>query len=205
MSKTNLTDGELRRVYNKINTVTSGGVLGNPLSGGNIWTASVGTKFSGNLVNQINNPELNSIAAVYEDLKSQGISLNGSKLIPLVTRMQRERVSYATYEFLQSWDKEKLLENYLWNNIIEPRISSLTAATRTKEFLQKQHYFGLVVSKDFAPLEPRTIDGVYNGADPIKYARFVKRYQYKVGVDFGKDFGSKYGFSKMVFEGGSQF
>ncbi|MBU0534613.1 MAG: hypothetical protein ABIJ82_04185 [Patescibacteria group bacterium] len=142
------------------------------------------------------------IGSLFQDetLREHGIRIEASKLAPVAYRLRREKIGYATEEFLESWDKGKLLENYLWNNRIKPVIKTYLPSTWIAKELEKRQYFGLVVSDDM-----KTIFYNLEETDPKKYAKIVKKYAFNVRVGFDDSFFRSWGLKELTIGGGKHF
>jgi hypothetical protein len=156
------------------------------LIGGGTTDKSIQTKVGEQIKTNV---AIGGIAAVVADVKDQGLELHAAKISPIINRLERERIKYATKEVLASWDKEKLLENYVWNKM-KRRLPAWAAGTFIGQELEKRNYFGLKVTKAGTPV------------DPGRLAKFDKKYGYKVNMKLDSSF---YGIGKMTIRGGDQF
>lgn len=139
-----------------------------------------------------------------DNLKDLGINIESSKLAPITYKMRQDRVQYAVREFLDSWDRGRLVENYLWNNRIRPRIERYLPSYYATQFLKSRNYFGLNVTEEGMERLKRRAET--SNFYKRRYENAIARYAFKVKMGFDKAFSSKWGTKKAVqLEGGDHF
>lgn len=160
----------------------------------------------------LSSKEKDQMGSVFQDddLLAAGVSFNASKLGPISYRLRQERVRGATKELLTAWDKEKILETYLWKelkNRMPTRVRYLASGGPAGQYLKNHHYFNLKLGDDPESFYfPTSKDSDrYFQKHPEKLAGFINRHAYKVDLKFGEKFAAAYGISKFTVHGGDEF
>lgn len=175
------------------------------LTGGDIFQNSAQRKLLKTLNSDLNSNAEDAVGSILTDegLRSADLDFDGRKLIPVVERLRQERLTLATEElFDAAWDG-KLAERYLWNSRIKPQLNVFTPDTFISNTLKKSNTLGLLIGKDF-DVKKRFPN------NPLKQARWVKRHEYKFGLELDKDFVEKWdikGLKKnvLLLAGGDHF
>lgn len=194
--------GSVIKVLDSVANVKSGGGL----AGGDIYRHGLERQLLKNMELDMIAPKthknisgqevIDQIGFLLQDGNLRGLDVNieSSKLAPLVYRLRMEKVEHGVREFLDSWDDGKLVENYLWNNRIKPRIKAYLPTTFLGTYLEERNYFGLMITK-------KGIARLKEKGDIGK----LGRYAFRIKAKFDDDFSAKWGVNKALLRGGDHF
>jgi len=135
------------------------------------------------------------------DVEAAGVKLAAKKIAPIATRFRQDRIKFATKEILDSFDKggiPGMTETYVWKRIkneLPEKLRWFSSGEVLGDALKKNNYFGLNVTEEGTPSE----------SNLKKYARFEKKFGYKVDVDLDTDISQTLGTSKLTVWGKDTF
>jgi len=124
-------------------------------------------------------------------------NLGAKKVVPIITRLRQDRIKFATKEVLDSFDEggiKKMAEAYIWKRIkneMPEKLRWFSSGEVLGDALQKKNYFGLKITESGTPPTSAI----------RRYARFEKKFGYKVNADLDPTVSSILGLKKITVWG----
>lgn len=186
---------------NKKTKLTGGDIFENSIERNllaNIEESMVSSKGNKNLSGVVVH---DTIGSLFQDnnIRALGINIEASKLAPIAYKLRRDRISFATQEFLTAIDEGKFSERYIWNNLIKAklpeRLKAYLPSTVAENFLKSRNYFGLKIEKE-GMARLKKLGG-------NKYTNAVNKFAFKVKLD--ESFYSAWGVKTLKIAGGNHF
>ena len=165
------------------------------LTGDEIFTGSAAGSIQKFLELDIIRKDKESIGGVVrdEEVRNSGVDLRIKNLAPLMYRLRQDRIQYRTKELLEAWDKEEILERYVWKKITDslPKgVKKIVTGEFIGDNLKKVNHFGLI------------FDEKTEAKNALQKKVWDRLYGHKVVIDVDK---SLFGFGKIKIQGGKHF
>lgn len=183
----------------KLTTTLRGATPNKSFSSRTTFQDSLGGGLKRDLEVSLVSKDSDEIGAVFNDrdVEASGIELKAKRIGPLATRLRQDRIRFATKEVLDSFDSggiKGMAEAYLWKRIkneMSEKLRWYSSGEVLGDALKRKNYFGLSVTDEGVPINQ----------DSKKYARFEKKYGYKVDVELDSEVSKILGQKKITVMG----